>query len=252
MIEDAERRGVLTPDSVIIEPTTGNTGIALALVAARKGYPMIVVMPEFVSRERTKICEAFGAKVVLTPKEDGVEGMIQKANELVNSTPNAFMPNQFENPANPDVHRETTGRELVNQTDGYIDAFVCAAGTGGTFTGVSRLLKEEIPNIKIITVEPEGAAILSGGKPGYHQITGIGEGFIPKVLDTSLIDEIIVVSDENAIETKRRLVLEEGILAGISTGANVWASLQVAKTMDKGRIVTIMPDCALRYMSTME
>lgn len=251
MIDDAERKGLLKHGSVIVEPTTGNTGIALSLVAAAKGYSMIVVMPEFVSEERTYLCESLGAKVIRTPKEEGVEGMLRKANEIAKTTPNAFMPNQFSNPANPKAHRETTGREIIEQTDGKIEVFVCAAGTGGTFTGVATLLKEKIPGIKIVVVEPEESAVLSGGKPGFHKIEGIGEGFIPKVLDTSLYDEVVAVSDEDAMEMSRCLAREEGLLAGISTGANVYASLKIAENMDSGRIVTLMPDCALRYMSVL-
>ena len=247
MIEDAERQGLLTPDSIIVEPTTGNTGSALSLVAASKGYTMIVVMPEFVSKAKMHICEALGATVITTPKEDGVEGMLRKAKEIAANTPNAFMPNQFSNPANPRAHRETTGREILEQTDGKLDVFVCAAGTGGTFTGIASLLKEKLPNVKVVIAEPEASAVLSGGEPGFHRIEGIGEGFIPDVLDTSLIDEIAKVADDDAIETSRRLAKEEGILSGISTGANVWASLKIAEKMDAGRIVTLMPDCALRY-----
>lgn len=250
MIEEAERQGILTPESVIVEPTTGNTGIALSLVAAVKGYSMIVVMPEFVSQERTLICKAFGAKVVKTPKKEGIKGVIQKANEIVATTPHAFMPDQFTNPANPKAHRETTGREIIEQTDGKLDVFVAAAGTGGTLSGVASILKEEIPTVKVVVVEPAGSPILSGGEPGTHKIEGIGEGFIPEVLDTTLYDEVVAVSDEDAICMSRRMAKEEGILAGISSGANVWASLKVAEKMDGGRVVTLLPDCSLRYMST--
>ncbi|MBU7046646.1 MAG: cysteine synthase A [Theionarchaea archaeon] len=250
MIEEAERQGLLTPESVIVEPTTGNTGIALSLVAAVKGYRMIVVMPEFVSQERTVICQALGAEVIRTPKEEGIEGVIRKAREIVSTTPHAFMPDQFSNPANPKAHRETTGKEILEQTDGKLDAFVAAAGTGGTLSGVASILKEVIPSVKVVVVEPAGSPVLSGGNPGYHRIEGIGEGFIPKVLDTSLYDEVVAVSDEDAFAMSRRMAKEEGILAGLSSGANVWASLKIAETMDGGRIVTLVPDCALRYVST--
>jgi len=250
MIEEAERQGLLTPESVIVEPTTGNTGIALSLVAAVKGYRMIVVMPEFVSIERTLICQAFGAEVVKTPKEKGIGGVIQKAKEIVTSTPSAFMPDQFTNTANPKAHRETTGKEIIEQTDGNLDVFVAAAGTGGTLSGVASILKEKIPTIKVVVVEPAASPVLSGGSPGHHKIEGIGEGFIPDVLDTNLYDEVVTVSDDDAIAMSRRMAREEGILAGISSGANVWASLEIAEEMDEGRIVTLIPDCSLRYMST--
>ncbi len=250
MVEEAERNGSLKQGGTIIEPTTGNTGIALSLVAAAKGYRMIVVMPEFVSRERTLICEALGAQVVRTPKEAGIAGVIEKARELVRTTPGSFMPNQFANTANPKAHRETTGKEILEQTDGHLDAFVAAAGTGGTMSGVAMLLREKVPNVRIVIVEPASSAVLSGGAPGYHKIEGIGEGFVPEVLDRSLYDEVVPVTDEDAIATARRLSREEGILAGISSGANVWASLNIAEKMKGGRIVTLIPDCALRYMST--
>jgi cysteine synthase A len=249
MIEDAEKQGMLKPGGTIVEPTTGNTGIALSLVAATKGYKMIVVMPEFVSKERTLICEAFGAQVVRTPREEGIEGVIKRALQIKEKE-KAFMPNQFSNIANPKAHRETTGREIMEQTDGRLDVFVAAAGTGGTMSGVASLLKEKIPNVKIVVVEPASSAVLSGGKPGYHRIEGIGEGFVPEVLDRSLYDEVVAVTDEDAMLMARRLAREEGILAGISSGANLWASLKVAEKMSGGRIVTLIPDCALRYMST--
>jgi len=250
MIEDAESRGILNPDSVIVEPTTGNTGIALSLVAAAKGYKMIVVMPEFVSYERTLICKHFGAEVIRTPKEEGIEGVIKKAKEILETTPNAFMPDQFSNPANPKAHRETTGKEILEQTDGKLDWFVAAAGTGGTLTGVASILKDEVPDVKVAVVEPAGSAILSGGKPGMHKIEGIGEGFIPVNLDTDLYDEVIAVTDEDAIQTSKRMAKEEGIMVGISAGANIFASLQIAKKLQGGRVVTLIPDCSLRYMST--
>jgi cysteine synthase A len=250
MIEQAEKKGNLKPGATIIEPTTGNTGIALSLVASLKGYKMIVVMPEFVSRERRVICEAYGAKVVLTRKEDGIPGVLRKAEELVEKTKGSFMPHQFKNESNPKAHELTTGKEIIEQTDGDLDVFVAAAGTGGTISGVARALKKKNPDVRIVIVEPAGSAILSGGKPGLHKIEGIGEGFIPDVLDTKLYDEVVAVSDEDAMAMARRLAREEGVLAGISSGANVWASLKVAKKMKKGRIVTLIPDCALRYMST--
>jgi cysteine synthase A len=250
MIEQAEKKGKLKPGATIIEPTTGNTGIALSLVASLKGYKMIVVMPEFVSRERRVICEAYGAKVVLTRKEDGIPGVLRKAEELVETTKGAFMPHQFKNENNPKAHELTTGKEIIEQTNGDLDVFVAAAGTGGTISGVARALKKKNPDVRIVIVEPAGSAILSGGKPGMHKIEGIGEGFIPDVLDTKLFDEVVAVSDEDAMAMARRLAREEGVLAGISSGANVWACLKVAKKMKKGRIVTLIPDCALRYMST--
>jgi cysteine synthase A len=250
MIEEAERQGVLTPGSVIVEPTSGNTGIALSLVAAVKGYHMIVVMPAFVSKERTIICKALGAEVVQTPAEEGVEGVLQKAADIVRDTPNAFMPDQFTNLANPKAHCETTGKELLEQTEGDIDVFVAAAGTGGTVSGVALALKEKIPAVKVVVVEPAESPVLSGGEPGPHRIEGIGGGFIPAVLDTTLYDEVVTVSDEDAFAMSRRLAKEEGILAGISSGANVYASLHIAESMESGRIVTLIPDCALRYLST--
>jgi cysteine synthase A len=250
MIEEAEKRGDLKPGATIVEPTTGNTGIALSLVASLKGYKMIVVMPEFVSKERRIICETLGAKVVLTRKEDGIPGVLRKAHDILEKTPGAFMPHQFENINNPLAHQRTTGKEIVAQTGGKLDVFVAAAGTGGTITGVARALRKKVPGVRIVIVEPAGSPVLSGGKPGYHKIEGIGEGFIPGVLDTSLYDEVVTVTDDEAMQTARRLAKEEGVLAGISSGANVFAALKLAKKMRKGRIVTLLPDCALRYLST--
>ncbi len=250
MIENAERKGDLKPGATIIEPTTGNTGIALSLVASLKGYKMIVVMPEFVSKERRVLCEALGARVVLTKKKDGVIGVLRKAQELVEKTPGAFMPHQFENINNPLAHQRTTGKEILEQTGGKLDVFVAAAGTGGTISGVARALRKKVPAVRIVIVEPAGSPVLSGGEPGFHRIEGIGEGFVPGVLDTSLFDEIVRVTDEEAMRTARRLAKEEGVLAGISSGANVFAALKVAERMKKGRIVTLLPDCALKYLST--
>jgi len=250
MIENAERKGDLKPGATIIEPTTGNTGIALSLVASLKGYKMIVVMPEFVSKERRVLCEALGARVVLTKKKDGVIGVLRKAQELVKKTPGAFMPHQFENINNPLAHQRTTGKEILEQTGGKLDVFVAAAGTGGTISGVARALKKKAPGVRIVIVEPAGSPVLSGGEPGFHRIEGIGEGFVPGVLDTSLFDEVVRVTDEEAMRTARRLAREEGVLAGISSGANVFAALKVAERMKKGRIVTLLPDCALKYLST--
>jgi cysteine synthase A len=250
MIEDAERKGLLKPGGTIIEPTTGNTGIALSLVASLKGYKMIVVMPEFVSKERKTICEAHGAEVILTKKEDGILGVLRKAQDLLSKTPNAFMPHQFSNVSNPMAHQTTTGQEILRQTDGELDVFVAAAGTGGTISGVARALREKIPDVRIVVVEPAGSPVLSGGRPGHHKIEGVGEGFVPDVLDTSLFDEIVTVSDEDAMGTARELVRQEGVLAGISSGANIYAALKIAKKMDGGRIVTLMADCGLRYLST--
>jgi len=250
MIERAEKEGRLKAGATIVEPTTGNTGIALSLVASLKGYKMIVVMPEFVSKERRIICEALGAEVVLTPKEEGVVGVLRRAEKIVRETPSAFMPQQFENADNPLAHETTTGKEIIEQTSGKLDAFVAAAGTGGTISGVARALRKSVPHVRVVIVEPAGSPVLSGGKPGFHRIEGIGEGFVPGVLDTSLFDDIVTVTDEQAMDTARRLAREEGVLAGISSGANVFASLQVAKEMKKGRVVTLLPDCAARYLST--
>ncbi|MGB2705952.1 MAG: cysteine synthase A [Candidatus Omnitrophota bacterium] len=251
MIEDAEKNGFLKKGGVIIEPTSGNTGIALALVSAERGYRLILTMPESMSIERRKLLSLFGAEVVLTPAEKGMKGAIEKAEELTKETPNSFMPQQFKNPANPEVHRKTTAEEIWRDTDGKVDILVAGVGTGGTITGVAEAIKKKKPAFKTIAVEPKNSAVLSGGKPGSHRIQGIGAGFIPDVLRRDLIDEIIQVADEDAVSMAKKLSIEEGILAGISSGAALWAGLEVAKRKEnKGkRIVVILPDTGERYLS---
>ena len=254
MILDAERRGLLKPGGTIVEPTSGNTGLGLSMVAAVRGYKVILVMPDNMSTERRVLLTSYGAELVLTPGMLGMAGAVQKAEEILAEHPDYFMPQQFKNPANVEIHRKTTAEEIWEATGGEIDAFVAAVGTGGTLTGVGRYLKEKNERIRVVAVEPSLSPVISG-KPVeslVHAIQGIGAGFIPDILDTSIIDEVMLVEDEDAYQTARRLGLEEGLLVGISAGANVCASLKLAENMDQGRIVTILCDTGERYLSIRE
>ncbi len=253
MIEDAEQQGLINKESVIIEPTSGNTGIALAYIAAAKGYRLILTMPETMSIERTTLLIALGADLVLTPDSEGMQGAIKKANELRLIYPNSFVPQQFKNPANPEIHRTTTAVEIWNDTDGEIDFFVCGVGTGGTITGVGEVLKQRNPEVKIVAVEPFDSQVIAGGKPGSHKIQGIGAGFVPEILNKEIIDEIIPVKNEDALRTGRELARIEGLIVGISSGAATYAALQLAQRKEnKGkRIVVILPDTGERYLSTL-
>ena len=250
MIEAAERDGRLRPGDTIVEPTSGNTGIGLALVAAIRGYKLILTMPDTMSEERRSLLTAYGATLVLTPDTKGMHGAIRKAEELLMEHPDYFMPQQFSNPANPDVHRRTTAREILRQFE-RVDAFVAGVGTGGTITGVGQVLRQEMPGVKIYAVEPAASPVLSGKDPDYHKIQGIGAGFVPEILDTSVYDEVIEVTDDDAAEYTRRLAREEGILVGISSGANTCAAVQVARRLGKGKtVVTVFCDMGERYLTT--
>jgi cysteine synthase A len=252
MIEDAENRGLIDGETTIIEPTSGNTGIALAFVCAAKGYKLVITMPDTMSVERRQLLAVFGARVELTPGADGMRGAVRRAEEIAAGVPNSFIPQQFKNPANPRVHRETTAREIWDDTDGKVDIVVCGVGTGGTITGISEVLKDRKPAVKAVAVEPAGSPLLSGGRPGSHRIQGIGANFIPDILRTDLVDEIIQVTDEDAGGTTKALARLEGILAGISSGAAVWAAVQVAsRPENEGKfIVVLLPDTGERYLST--
>jgi cysteine synthase A len=252
MIEAAETKGLINPETTIVEPTSGNTGIALAFVCAVKKYPLTLTMPDTMSIERRKLLKHLGAKLVLTPGADGMKGAIAKAEAILENTSNAYMPDQFSNPANPEIHRKTTAEEIWRDTGGNVDIFISGVGTGGTITGVSEVIKSRKPSFKAVAVEPADSPILSGGQPGPHKIQGIGAGFVPDVLNTKIIDEIVTVTNEQAFETARKLAALEGILCGISSGAAVWAAMEMARRAEnKGKqIVVILPSTGERYLST--
>ncbi|MFZ0448130.1 MAG: cysteine synthase A [Desulfatiglandaceae bacterium] len=252
MIKAAEDQGLIGPGTVIVEPTSGNTGLALALVCAARGYRLTLTMPETMSIERRKLLKHLGAELILTPGGEGMKGAISKAEEILKATPGAYMPNQFTNPANPEIHRKTTAEEIWRDTDGNVDIVVSGVGTGGTITGVAEVIKARKPSFRAVAVEPADSPVLSGGKPGPHKIQGIGAGFIPEVLNVAVIDEVVTVSNEDAFETARRLGKEEGILCGISSGAAAWAALEVARRSENEgkQVVVILPDTGERYLST--
>jgi len=253
MIEDAEKKGLLKKGSTIIEPTSGNTGIGLAMIAAVKGYKCVLTMSEAMSLERIYILKSYGAQVILTPASEGMNGAIKKAEDILKKTPSGFMPNQFKNEANPEGHRRSTAPEILEATGGKIDAFVSGVGTGGTITGVGEVFRKYNPEIKIIAVEPKMSPVLSGGKPGVHKIQGIGAGFVPEILNRDVIDYIIQVSDEDAFKTSKLLAKEEGLFVGVSSGAAVWAALKVAENLGKGKtVVTVLADTGERYFSTQQ
>lgn len=250
LILDAEAKGLIAPGSVIVEPTSGNTGIGLAMNAAAKGYRLILVMPDNMTAERIALLRGYGAEVVLTPAAERMPGAIAKARQLLEEIPGSYMPNQFENAANPDIHRTTTAREILEQTEGRLDAFVATAGTGGTITGTGETLRAALPNLYVAVVEPDGSPVLSGGQPGPHKLVGTSPGFVPKILNTDVYDEIVRVKDDDALETTRLLARKEGLLLGPSSGASVWAALRIARRLGPGkRVLCIAPDTGERYLS---